>query len=296
MKSLSKIVKGTFSRISLKANKYAPDILLGFGVVGVVAATVIACKQTTKAAQIAESLENELETIKTVRENPEVKDYSESDYCKELSLAYIHHGLEFAKTYAVAAGLGTASIGLIFASHHILKKRQIALVAAYTGLQRAFCEYRDRVVAKEGPEADRKYIFGLDESSSEVAAKDEKEGPDNRREIPKVSGYARFFDQASRYWSKSSHNNFMFLKSQQNYFNDLLDWRGHVFLNEVYDALGLPHTKEGAVVGWIKGHKDGYIDFNIWDEDDERKVAFINGDENVILLDFNVDGVIYDLI
>jgi hypothetical protein len=86
----------------------------------------------------------------------------------------------------------------------------------------------------------------------------------------------------------------MFLQCQQNYFNQQLKARGHVFLNEIYDAIGLERSKAGTIVGWVTdGNGDGYIDFGMFEDASRR---FINGIEPSILLDFNVDGVIYDLI
>ena len=51
-----------------------------------------------------------------------------------------------------------------------------------------------------------------------------------------------------------------------------------------------------AVVGWVLGNGDNCIDFGIWDSANEKARDFVNGREGAILLDFNVDGVIYDLI
>ena len=92
----------------------------------------------------------------------------------------------------------------------------------------------------------------------------------------------------------------MFLFKQQNYANDTLKARGYLFLNEVYDMLGIPRTKAGQVVGWIYDEKhpigDNFVDFGIVDVNNERSRAFMNGYERSIILDFNVDGNILDLI
>ena len=92
----------------------------------------------------------------------------------------------------------------------------------------------------------------------------------------------------------------MFLKQQMNYANDVLKKRGYVFLNEVYEMLGIPKTKAGKIVGWIYDEKnpigDNFIDFGIYNENREKNRDFVNGYERVILLDFNVDGDILDMI
>jgi hypothetical protein len=100
-----------------------------------------------------------------------------------------------------------------------------------------------------------------------------------------LSQYEKVYDEKSPNWNHEELYNLMFLKATSSHVNDILTVRGHVFLNEVYDALGFPRTPEGQLVGWIKdGDGDGVIDFGIQD------------DKTPYQLDFNVDGVIYDKI
>jgi hypothetical protein len=71
-----------------------------------------------------------------------------------------------------------------------------------------------------------------------------------------------------------------------------------VFLNEVYRAIGADHTQAGSVVGWILSDTgDNYIDFGVFNgQDGDRIRDFVNGREGAVLLDFNVDGLIWDKI
>lgn len=112
-----------------------------------------------------------------------------------------------------------------------------------------------------------------------------------------VSEYARFFDASCMRWTKDSEFNLTFLKQQEHYANERLRIKGHLFLNEVYDMLDITRTKAGQVVGWIYDEKnpigDNRVDFGI---NDDRNKDFVNGNENTILLDFNVDGNILDLL
>ena len=113
----------------------------------------------------------------------------------------------------------------------------------------------------------------------------------------KKSVYARFFDEYSPQWTAYPEQNLVFLKHTESMMNDMLLAKKHVFLNEVYDALGIERTSAGAVVGWVlNGDGDNFISFGMYDFDSERGRAFINGNEHSILLDFNVDGVIFDKI
>ena len=91
----------------------------------------------------------------------------------------------------------------------------------------------------------------------------------------------------------------MYLRRQQDYANELLKAKGHLYLNEVYDILGLPRSKAGQIVGWVYDEKnpigDNYVDFGIYEQNRAKNRDFVNGYEKTILLDFNVDGNILDL-
>ena len=86
----------------------------------------------------------------------------------------------------------------------------------------------------------------------------------------RISG--KKFNEFCHEWSDSKEYNLLFLKAQQNYFNDILAIRGHVFLNEVYDALGMSRTKNGHLSGWLLG--DGLVNFEVTEMDDEIELAF----------------------
>lgn len=130
---------------------------------------------------------------------------------------------------------------------------------------------------------------------------EEEFNPDNRiGDQLAVSQYARIFDDSCVGWTKDPEYNMHFLKVQQNYCNVLLKSKGHLFLNEVYDILGIPRTKAGTVVGWVYNEKnpigDNFVDFGIFDTNDERNSDFINGFKRTAILDFNVDGNILNYI
>lgn len=84
---------------------------------------------------------------------------------------------------------------------------------------------------------------------------------------------------------KISTKNISGLIGAEAYFNGMLDGRGYVFLNEVYEFLGLEKTEAGDKVGWIKDNPEG----------DERIIFEIHQTDRMYI-DFNVDGVIIDKI
>ena len=286
--------------------KHSPEILAGVGVVGVVASTVMACKATMKLNDILEESKETRDKIKEVESNPRYEEqYSHEDAKKDLTINYTQTAMKIAKLYAPAVILGSASLGCLLASNDILRKRNAALSAAYMTVDKSFKEYRSRVAERFGEEIEKeiRYNIKAEEVTSTVVAEDGSETTVTetvKTMDPNLySDYAKFFDEASPYWQKDPAYNFMFLKSQQQYANDLLKARGRLFLNEVYEMLGIDKTKAGQIVGWVYNPEnpigDNFVDFGIFDMSKERVRAFVNGYEPNILLDFNVDGNIWDL-
>ena len=286
--------------------KHSPEILAGVGVVGVVASTVMACKATMKLNDILEDSKETRDKIKEVESNPRYEEqYSHEDAKKDLTINYTQTAMKIAKLYAPAVILGSASLGCLLASNDILRKRNAALSAAYMTVDKSFKEYRQRVVDRFGEEVEKeiRYNIKTEEVTSTVVTEDGSETTVTetvKTMDPNLySDYAKFFDEASPYWQKDPEYNLMFLKSQQQYATDLLRARGRLFLNEVYDMLGIEKTKAGQIVGWVYNPTnpigDNFVDFGIFDMSKERVRAFVNGYEPNILLDFNVDGNIWDL-
>jgi hypothetical protein len=261
----------TVGRSILKFKKNSPQLMFGTGIVTMVGTVVFASKATLKLERVLDKHENDDRT-KT----------------NKVALA-----VDITKLYAPAIGLGIVSVGCLTGAHVTLNKRNAALTAAYAGLDKAYREYRDRVREEFGDDKERELAFAVDKNTIERDPHT-NEIISHGKVVP--SQYARFFDQTCQDWSPEWQYNRIFLECQQNYFNDMLNARGHVFLNEVYDRLGFDRTKAGACVGWVKGQGDSYVDFGIYKPGDDRKRAFVNGYEGAVLLDFNVDGTILDKI
>lgn len=310
------IIKNTLTRAAgrsgLLLKKYSPEILIGTGIVGTVVSGVMACRATLKVGEVQTKAQQALEKIKLAKEGVDsLKDrakakalYTEKDYKKDLTMVHVQKALDYVKLYGPAVTLGVASIASILAGQGIMKKRNLAVVAAFKAVEQSFSDYRKRVVEEYGEDKDRQLKYGINKVKvTDMAYTDEEgtEHPTKEYEVEVIdpsgiSQYARFFDESCSNWSKIPEYNLSFLKGQQNFANDLLRARGHLFLNEVYDGLGLPRTQAGAVVGWVKGAGDNFVDFGIFNADSEKARDFVNGYERSILLDFNVAGIIYDMI
>lgn len=291
-------------RAGLVLRKYSPEILMGTGVVGIVTSTVLACRATLKVDSVLIEAEEKKDKIEAAKEKFGEEKYSEADYKKDLQIVKVQTGVEFVKLYAPAVTLGIVSIGCMLGAHGIMKKRNVALMAAYKLVEGSFKDYRRRVIEDLGAEKDLEYKTGIKRDAverTEMAYTDDNGDKHeavtkkfNTRDPNQYSEYARFYDEGCINWSKTPEHNMYFLKAQQNFVNDLLHSRGHVFLNEVYDVLGIPRSQAGSIVGWVLSKdSDNYIDFGIYDF---LNGNFVNGYETNILLDFNVDGVIWDKI
>ena len=301
-------VTRTFNRAGLKLKKYSPEIFVGVGIVGVVASAVMACKATTKIDDVlAEQKENIEKTKDYVEEHGYSEKYTEEDHKKDLTIFYSRSAVDLVKLYAPSVILGTVSIAMIVNGHRILRKRNVALAAAYATVEKGFKEYRGRVIERFGEELDKELKYNIKAKEVEEVVKDEETGEEKivKKTVsvadPNLySDYARFFDDGCTGWTKDPEYNLMFLKDQQRYANDLLQSKGHLFLNEVYDMLGIPRTKAGQAVGWIYDEVhpvgDNFVDFGLTDIHNARVRDFVNGYERTILLDFNVDGSILDMI
>ena len=308
-KELVKIISSSFNKMGFQLKKHSPEILVVAGIVGTVVSTVMACKATTKVSEILENSKNVIASIHECQVNEDLADqYTPEDAKKDLAIVYIQTGLKLAKLYIPAVALGTLSIASILASNNILRKRNVALAAAYATVDKTFKEYRNRVIERFGDQVDKELRYNIKAKKIEktVAGEDGKEKKVKEiiqvAETPGSSDYAKFFDSSSNAWEENPEYNLMFLKSEQNYANDRLKARGYLFLNEVYERLGIPPTKAGQIVGWVydpnnpNHNGDNYVDFGLYNIHKEKTRDFVNGYEEVILLDFNVDGPILDRI
>lgn len=308
-------ITGTVNKMQFKAQKYSPEILVISGIVGVVVSAVMACKATTKAGNILEDTKEKISVIHEVEEkskNNELENsYTEEDKRKDLAIVYVQTGLNFAKLYAPSVIIGTMSIISILASNNILRKRNVALAAAYATVDKSFKEYRGRVVERFGEKVDKELKYNLKAKKITETVKDEKTGETKKEAYvvnpSDISEYARFFEKytvdekgnsiPNPNWENNNEYNLMFIKAQERYANDLLRSRHRLFLNDVYKMLGLPETKAGQIVGWVydpeNGSGDNYVDFGLY-TDNLSYSDFVNGFDPAILLDFNVDGNIWD--
>jgi acetylornithine deacetylase/succinyl-diaminopimelate desuccinylase-like protein len=222
--------------------------------------------------------------------------------------------IKIAKLYAPAALLLGASLGAITASHVVLRRRNAALTAAYAIVHSSFDEYRKRVRNELGAEKDLEFRFGTAERE---IMEEGPNGPELRvikgldpdaikKEIEAGRTYARIFDEDNDNWSDVPMQNQHLIQMVLNHARDALQINGHIFLSDVYDMLGFKRTLASTQVGWVrdvridpetgKQMNDGYIDFGLWSDGLYKGKEWVKGNPKAFLLDFNVDGVITDML
>ena len=296
----------TFYKAGLKLKKHSPEILVVGGVVGLVTSGVMACKATTKLSAILDDSKEQIELFDKVVENPDMvtEEYTAEDAENDKKIVKVQTAVKVAKLYAPAVAVGVVSIGAIFASNNIMRKRNIALGAAYATVDTAFKDYRNRVVDRFGEELDKELRYNL--KTKEIKETVEDENGKKKTVKKKInyidsslpSEYAVIYDDGCAGWTKDPEANKFFLIQQQNYANERLKRRGSLCLNEVYEMLGFPPIKAGQVVGWLYDCKnpnfkgDDFVDFGIFNVDCEPNRDFVNGYERNIILDFNVAPII----
>ena len=274
-------------RTSLVLSKHAPTILTVAGTAGFIGTTVLASKATLK---LEETVAEETSLLVKVHEAQEEGKLTDKDATHDKVVLYTRMVTKLGKLYAPALILGAASIAALATGHGIMLKRNASLAAAYAAVDQAFKSYKKKVEAKFGKDA---VLEAISVPTEELVV--DGETTESVLKYGDTSPYGVIFDETNHNWSADEDLSALHLKCQQQYANDILQTRGHIFLNEVYKMLGFPHTPAGAITGWVKGNGDNFVDFNIHDG------LFEGEDANGRLvtkwaLDFNVDGVMYDKI
>jgi hypothetical protein len=299
VKELTNAVVSTANKTVMKVRKHSPEILVVAGVIGAVTSAVLACKATTKMNDILTETKETLDTVHTGKEagNINGKTYTEEDAKKDTAIIYVQTGWRLVKLYGPAIILGTLSITSILASNNILRKRNVALSAAYAAVDKSYKEYRARVIERFGEEVDKEMKYGIKAKEYEEHEVNPETGEVTtttktaRVADPNLnSDYAVYFDCAKHGYGRNLDFARAFLRAQETFANNILQGRGHVFLNEILDNLDLDRTPAGQIVGWTKNGPDGYINFRVTEVDREYPDGRIEPD---LVLDFNVEGDIW---
>lgn len=283
------------TKLLLHAN--APTLMVGGGVVAMGVGTVLACKQTLKIEEVLENHIPDLEKIQTGLDLG-LDSYSDDIARTDRIKVYSRVGLDMTKLYAVPGILFVSGAGLVFGGHRIMLKRNATLAIAFTTVSKAFDAYRFRVVNQLGSEADQALMSGhvSKEVWDDEQGKNVKVHTRDWEGYPNGDPYNRVFEQgATSEWTPDLGTNKLLIHNQQRMANELLSRRGHLYLSEVYEALGFPESDISRVVGWkVRKNPDGsrnipFVDFGL---DKPHPEDWKYNKEKAIYLDFNCEGLI----
>ena len=283
----------------LKVSKYAPEILTGVGIAGVIGGTILIARGATRLEPIIAKHEKDLADAKfnleLAQDEASGVDYTDKEVKKEIVRVYARTGLALSKEFAPGVSLEIFSIVAILAAHGIMKRRAVALLGAYKALEQAFAEYRARIVEEFGEEKEREISHGI--KTETITDENGKKTKQKTFTGSMPNPYSKIFDEKNPNYKDTPEYNLMFLRQQQSWANDKLLINGYLFLSEVYEMLGFDITPQSRVVGWTlesSGKNDLEVDFGMYNTDVEKARDFVNGLEKSMILDFNVDGVILD--
>ena len=302
MKINTKTLRKSFKKAQLTVRKHSPEILMVAGVIGTVAGAVMACKETLELGDVLDECNQE--KIELEEQYVMYEEYSEDAFKKDQVKLTIKQAAKIVKLYAPSVIMEVTSIGVIFASNDIMRKRNASMAAAYATLNSMYKRYRQNVIESYGEEVDKDMRFGvkhekvteIDEDGNKVKIDARIVDLDNTALA--ISDYSRFFQAGCKGFDASSGRyNLLYLKGIQAMFNNKLIADGYVMLNDVYRELGFDTIPEGWSIGWVYDETnpigDNYIDFGLYEARNKNQRA-VNDWEPVILMDFNVDGNLYE--
>ena len=302
MKINTKTLRKSFKKAQLTVRKHSPEILMVAGVIGTVAGAVMACKETLELEDVLDECKQE--KIELEEQYAMCEQYSEDALKKDQVKLTIKQAAKIVKLYAPSVIMEATSIGVIFASNDIMRKRNASMAAAYATLNSMYKRYRQNVIESYGEEVDKDMRFGvkhekvteIDEDGNKVKIDARIVDLDNTALA--ISDYSRFFQSGCRGFDENSGRyNILYLKGIQAMFNNKLIADGYVMLNDVYRELGFDTIPEGWSIGWVYDDEnpigDNYIDFGLYEARNKNQRA-VNDWEPVILMDFNVDGNLYE--
>jgi len=294
--SLPSAVTSKFSRQLLVAEKHSPQLLFGAGIVLGVSTVVTACKATLKLEDVLDEAKKDRDVVEEMNaEDP--NRYTDAQYRKLQTYIVVKNAYRVFKLYTPTLVLGSLAVASLTSSHHIMNKRNAGLSAALAATDKALKNYRERVREEFGDEKDLELFYGKEDA--EVSTFNKKGEVTGTKTIARAAGksqYAVFFGRdTTSNWNPQPEYNLAFLCAQQEFANNRLRAKGHLFLNDVYDALGMPRTPAGSQVGWLwqKGTGNDWVDFGAMTGDMSSFLEFVTGHEDGIWLDFNVDGEIW---
>lgn len=217
-------IKTLFKASEKFAIDNSPGILTGVGVAGTALTAFLTGKASFKAAEI-------IEVAKVQRDYEELGDDTPMGFQDKAKLVW--------KLYLPAAGVGVVTVVAVVGANQIGTRRAAAVAAAYLTSERAFTEYRDRVVETMGVKQEQAM-------RDKHAAEKVRDNPPSNQIIITGSEVICFDEFSGRYFRSDMET----LKKAQNDVNYKVINEFYASLSDFYDRVGLPHTSNSDDVGW----------------------------------------------
>ena len=208
-KTLQKFTKGAVSFVK----RNSPMILTCVGAVGVVGTAVLTGKAVVKVSKLLEEAKEEKGEELTPIETLQVA----------------------GPVYIPAVFMGVATITCIFGANALNKKKQAALISAYTLLDSSYKEHKEKVNELYGEGADRNVRTEI--------VKDKYEEND----ISVDDGKQLFYDEFSERYFESTMEKVLEAEYE---LNHIIARDCGAFLNEFYELLGIDKVNYGNYIGW----------------------------------------------
>lgn len=270
VKGLVNAIVPVLKRAGRKIAKNSPDILLGAGIISTVAGTITACKATLKVKTIVDEAKTTEAEIDNSVNKPcaDGTTYTEQDKENDKDILKKQTIVKVIKAYIIPALLVAGGITMTIFGHGILKDRYLTMVYGYNNLMAVYNTVKSKNDEKEVIEPD---LFDIEDTIV-------------------------IFDE---YCSSFAENNVV----NASYLKGVLQMANHklqnscdpVFLNDIFEMLGLPKTKMGCRLGWAKENGDEYISFGK-DCDifirDCAKHLYDDVSPVGVMLQFNVGGIV----
>lgn len=211
-------------RLEKLAIDNSPVLLTAIGVVGTIGTAVLTHRAATRA-----------EILVTAEITHRMREPEDIGFTKRE-----HFDLTW-KLYIPPVAFGGVTIAAIIMANRIGTRRAAAVAAAYTLSERAYSEYREKVIEK----------FGADKAQSvrdDIARDRMLSDPPRENNVVLVgSGDVRCYDMFSgRYFDSTVEE----IKKAMNDTNYQVNSDGYASLTDFWGRIGLPRTSISDEIGW----------------------------------------------
>lgn len=216
--------KSSFSKMTrnfkMGVSKHSPEILMGLGIAGLVTSTILAVRATPKALKLIEMKKDELQVDKLTA----------GDVVKATW-----------KCYIPAVATGASSIACIIGANSVHARRNAMLATAYKLSEKAFIDYKDKVVETIGEKQEKAIKEKINQDHID------NNPPSKSEVIITEKGNTMCYDCLSGRYFRSDISK---IKSSVNELNRRMLNEMYISLNDLYSELGLEYTELGRMLGW----------------------------------------------